>query len=528
VGLRVTSATDLFATGAQSGTGRNGVSSAGFPISSGLVTVASAGNLSVDPFVDAALANTPRAGMNNVYVMSLIIHSYGENVDFNKLEVSRAGTLLDTDFSALTMRVRSGLWFTGTFFSGKVTWDAGVTGKLFAVDPGESNKGEAIVDLYANLTSGTQGKDTYLNITADTKVRGYGKVTLTTLNAQAESEPYALSSGLLKVAGDVYVTGFNIAPSWILAPKDGVPILKLTLRAIGENMTLQEVFWRSLLGVPPSSSMTVRLYKDVGNNTTTSIGGDDVQLVASQAGAFGSDSTKPFTPSLSITAGVDTNIYFAVDTAAAAAGFSLQTQVNTSNMTFVGAWSGATVTPNSVAGGPNPPQLAQQSPMVPVYDRGAISVGSVPLSADNHVHIEEYYVAFLRIELTASSVEAVNVTSLTLHLNGNVAPAYVRVDLWWDKNKDNVTGAGDGDYGDAFFSTADLTFGLSPAVAVAAGQTEHMIVKLTVVTGATVGNTVGVQVSGPSSLNAVGVTSALPITPTGSFPRASLTLPIWA
>lgn len=529
VGMEIMEADDIFATGDQTGLGRNGLSSAGFPLSSGTVTITATGNLSVDPFLDGALYTDLRAGMTDGYMMSLILHAHGENIDFNKLEVKRNGSMTDGDFAALTMRVRGGPWFSGTFFSGKVTWDAGVTGKLFAITVNASNIGEAVVDIYANLSTGTQGKNTTLTVDASTKVRGYGKASLTTLNGEVEDEPYPFTSGARHVMGDVYVTGFNLAPAYILTPETGVPLLKLTLRAIGEGMTLDELFLKSLQGVPAASSVTVRLYQDVDNDTTTAVDGDDVELASAQAGDFGSDGFKAFTPALSLAAGVDVNIYFAVDVTDAAGGFSLETRVDTSLMSFTGAKSGALVPPNSLIGGPNPPALATQTPPVPIYHAGQLTVSSVPINPESHHHVGTLQF-FLRVDLTADSVESISVTSIRFTLLGNVTPSDVRLDLWWDKNKNNATsvGEGDGDYGDGWFSSSELTFSLSPAVVVPAGGTEQLIVKVTLSGTATVGSTVGVSVDEPAHVTAVGDTSGWAMTPAGSFPRNSLVVPIEA
>lgn len=529
VGMELTAGADFHATGDQTSLGREAVSSAGFPIGSGTVSIAATGNLSVDPFNDAALATELRAGMSDAYMLSLILHAHGEDIDFNKLELTKDGNMADGDFVALTMRVRGGPWFSGTFFSGKVTWDAGVTGKLFAIPTDASNTGEAVVDIYANLSAGTQGKQTEIEVGSSAKVRGYGKTSLTTLNAGVEDEPYPLSSGVLKVMGDVYVTGFNLAPGYILTPETARPFLKLTLRAIGENMTLTEVFLKSLQGVPPSSSITVHLFRDVDNDTTTAVDGDDVELVPAQAGPFGSDAFKSFTPYLGITAGTDMNIYFAFDIADAAGGFSLETRVDTALMGFSGSYSGADIPANSVIGGPNPPALATQTPAVPIYHAGELTVSSVPRNPQPAHHVGTLQF-FLRVDLTADSVESISVTSITFTLLGNVTPSDVRIDLWWDKNKNNATstGEGDADYADGWFNSTELTFNLSPAVVVPAGGTEQLIVKVTLSETAQVGRTVGVSVAGSSSVSAVGDTSGWSMTPAGSFPRNSLVVPIAA
>jgi hypothetical protein len=529
LGLELTVGDDIFAVGAQTGIGRTGVSSAGFPMASGLVGVTVTGNLSVDLFIDPALETPFRAGLNDAYVMSLILHSHGEDIDFNKLEISKSGGMADGDFTALTLRVQGGPWFPATFFSGKVTWDAGVTGQLFPIDIGASNVGEAIIDIYANLSGETQGEDVTLKITGSSKMRGYGQTSLTTLYAGAEAEPYDFSSGERKVMGDVYVTGFNLAPAYVLAPVSLVPVLKLTLKAIGENITLEELFLISLQGVPPASSLTVHLYKDADNDTTTSVDGNDVEIAVGQAGPFGSDAVKAFTPALSLTAAVDMNIYFAIDFASAAGGFSLETRVDTSDMDLRGVWSGEDVPANSVIGGANPPVLATQTPAVPIYYPGSLTASSADINPQDHAHLGSKN-SFLRLELTASAVESISISSITFRLLGNATPSEVRVHLWWDKNKNNETSVGEGDvdYGHIAFSTSDLVFALSPAVTVAAGATEHVIVMVEAEAGLGVGQTIGVEVSLPASLTATGNTSGWGMTPTGSFPRSSNVVPVVA
>ncbi|HEX9710427.1 MAG TPA: hypothetical protein VGB42_10745, partial [Candidatus Thermoplasmatota archaeon] len=167
-----------------------------------------------------------------------------------------------------------------------------------------------------------------------------------------------------------------------------------------------------------------------------------------------------------------------------------------------------------------------QTPPVPIYDRGGLTVTSAPLNPSGSIPLGQIQF-FLRVELTASSVEGVNVTSITFHLNGDAAPSGVRIDLWWDKDKDNQTDGSDGDYGDATFSSSsDLTFTLSPAVSVAAGATEHLIAKVSVYAPVDGGDTVGIQISSSSSLAATGALSGLGIVPAGSFPRASYTVPV--
>jgi len=54
-------------------------------------------------------------------------------MDFNKLVFVQTGNLTDGQFVAVTVRVRGGTILSATFFAGQVTWDAGVSGKLFAI-----------------------------------------------------------------------------------------------------------------------------------------------------------------------------------------------------------------------------------------------------------------------------------------------------------------------------------------------------------------------------------------------------------
>jgi hypothetical protein len=238
---------------------------------------------------------------------------------------------------------------------------------------------------------------------------------------------------------------------------------------------------------------------------------------------------KAFAPALSVSAGADTNIIFVLDFTVAAAGFNVETRANTSNMSFVGAASAVRITPNTLIGGPNPPGVATQSPPVPVYDRGTLAVTVTDRNPNPYIE-RAVFQQTLRIELTASSIEAVQLASVTLRLNGNVSGSHAEAHFWWDVNKNGITSTGEGDidYGDHGFGSGDVTFSGSPLLTVPSGQTVHLIVTLYIYPAAPLGRTAGVQVTAAGSLPSTGATSGLAITPTGSFALASDLVPITA
>ena len=524
VGLQLASSTNTFAQGQQSGKGRNGVSTSPFPISGGLVTLTTTGNLSIDEWNDTSLFATPRAGASNVYLHTLQLRAHGENIDFNKLEMVQTGNLTDAQFVAVTLRVRGGVWLSGTFFSGKVTWDAGVTGKLFAITINVTNRGEALVDVYVNLTTGVQAKEFSLYVNDNTKARGYGKTSLSTLYANAESAPYPISLGVRRIQGDVLFWGTNLAPASVLAPANLVPMLKITMKPVGEDMTLDELFLRSLQGVPPAGTLTVHLYRDVNNDTTSAVQGDDVDIGLGDTGAFGSDAVKAFAPAASLSAGTDYNLFFAVNFTAGAAGFSLETRVNASNTTVRGVYSSSIIPPNSQAGITNPPALISQTPPVTVLDRGTLAAVGTNINPEEHVH-ENVITKMLLVTLTAG-VENVNLNSFRVHLNGNVSNSIVNVALWWDENKNSEVDGIDVQYGVISFSAGDVTFSGSPLKTIAAGTTEYFIVRINIVDSNQQGSTAGVRVTSAGHIGATGVTSGLAITTTGSFALEAETVPV--
>jgi hypothetical protein len=527
LGLQLTSVTDSFAVGQLTGKGRNGQAPSPFPISSGIRALSSTGNISIDQWTDPTLETAVRAGMNNIYLFTIKLRAHGENIDFNKLEVARSGNVADGQIAALTLRVRGGTWLSGTFFSGKVTWDAGVTGKLFAININVTNTGEAVADLYFNLSGSTQGSDVTFKVNDNNKVRGWAKVSLTTQYAGAEDEPYALTSGERRVQGDILVWGTNLAPSSVLAPKTLVPIFKLTFRAVGENATLDELFLRSLQGVPPAGSVTVHLYRDVNNDTTTAVNGDDVEVAASEAGPYGSDAIKPFAPAATLTNGTDANFYFAMDITTGAAGIQLENRFNATNTTARGIYSGKELTLNDILGQSNPAILIYQTPPVAVYDRGALSVTGLDVTPETHTH-RFIYQRMLRLQVTATEVEAVQITSVKFHLLGNTTPSAAQPNFWWDVNKNGAVSLaeGDVDLGEIWFTSGDVTFAGSPLVTVAAGATEHLLVFMYVTDGAAYESTVGVEASASNFITAVGSTSGLGITPGGTYPAACNVVPV--
>lgn len=523
LGVQIAAVTESFAQGQISSKGRSGISSQPFPLDSGTVTLTSAGNLSIDEWNETGLATAVRAGMTGIYLHTFKLRAHGENIDFNKLEFVQTGNLTDAQYTAITVRVRAGVWLSGTFFAGKVTWDAGVTGKLFAITINVTNTGEAVLDVYANITTGQQAKQFSLYLNDNTRARGYGKTSLSTLYADPERAPYQLSLGVRRIQGDLLIFGTNLAPSTVLATANLMPWLKLTLKPVGENLTFDEVFLRSLQGVPPAG-VVVHLYRDTNNDTTTVLQGDDVDIGSADAGVFGSDALKAFAPAYGVNIGGDTNILFVFDFAPSAAGFQMESRVNTSNTTFRGIYSGATITPNTQVGITNPTQLIYQTPPVTVYDRGTLSLATINQNGD-HVN---YNVLAKMIRITFSAaVEGVGITALKVHMLGNVTGSVINVAAWWDVNKDDdVTGA-DTQLGLSTFGSGDVTFSGSPLLNIAAGGNERIIIRILVTSSAYAYKTVGVELTSVSFLTASGATSGLGITPSGTFPITSPAVPIW-
>jgi hypothetical protein len=523
LGVQIAAITESFAQGQISSKGRNGVSSADFPLDSGLVTLTGAGNLSVDEWNETSLATAVRAGMTSIYLHTFKLRAHGENIDFNKLEFVQTGNLTDAQFTAVSVRVRGGVWLSGTLFAGKVTWDAGVTGKLFAITVNVTNTGEAVLDVFANITTGVQAKEFSLYLNDNTKARGYGKTSLSTLYANAEHAPYQMSLGVRRIQGDLLIFGTDLAPSSVLAPVNLVPWLKLTLRPVGENLTFDEVFLRSLQGAPPAG-IVVHLYRDTNNDTTTTVQGDDVDIGSADTGPFGSDSFKAFAPAYGVSTGGDTNILFVFDFASSAAGFSMESRVNTSNSTFRGVYSGATVGPNIQIGITNPPQLIYQTPPVTVFDRGTLSLATINQNGD-HVN---YNVQAKMVRITFSAaVEGVSLTSLKVHMLGNVTGSVISVAAWWDVNKDDDVTVADTQLGLSTFGSGDVTFSGSPLLSIASGGSERIIIRILVTSSAYAYKTVGVELSSASFLTASGATTGLGITPAGTFPITSPAVPIW-
>jgi hypothetical protein len=522
VGIRVAAETDTFAQGQITSKGRNGKSTTPFPIDSGLVTLTTTGNISIDEFNDTALSTPVRAGLSNLYLHTFKVRAHGESVDFNRLIFYQTGNLTDGQFAAVTVRLRGGAWFSGTFFAGVVTWDAGSSGKLFNIPLNVTNSGEAVFDVYTNLTTGTQGKEFSLSILDSNKVRGWGKTSLTVLYANTENAPFPLTVGARRIQGDVLFWGGGLASTTILAPATLVPVLKLTARAVGENMSLEELYFRSTLGVPAVlSSVTVHLYRDVNNDTTTSVQGDDVDLSTSEAGPFGADTLKAFSPGASLTVGVDASFYIALDFTASAAGFSVETRTNLSNATIRGLYSNSLVPANAQIGITNPPALIYQTPPVPVVDRGSLSMVGSNVNAQNPLERASTGNLMLRLNATAA-VESVRVDAVKVHLLGDISAGTVTAHLWWDKDKSGTLNAGDAELGaSATFAAGDVTFSASPLLTVAAGSQENLLVVIDISAGAALGSTCGVEVTASSFVTALGIVSTLGIIPSGSFAMTS-------
>lgn len=526
MGASIAVSSDTAAQGTVSSRWKTFSSSYAYPISTSIVTLTNTGNLSIDEWNDTSLATTVRAGMNNIYLHTLILRAHGENIDFNKLELVQTGNLTDAQFVAITVRVRGGVWLTGTLFTGKVTWDAGVTGKLFAITINVTNSGTAVADVYVNLSTGVQAKEFSLYINDNTKARGYGKTSLSTLYANAENAPYPISLGLRRIQGDVLMWGVNLAPGSILAPRTLVPVLKVTMKAIGENMTLDELFTRSLQGLPANGGVTVHLYRDQNNDTTTTLQGDDVEQATTDAGPYDTDWSKAFAPAAYLLVGSDANFIFVLDFTSAASGFSVENRVNVSNATVRGNYSGALISPNTQIGITNPAILILQTPPVVVYDRGTLAVSGQNINPESVVH-QQTVTYMLRIALTAA-VESASITSIKVHLNGNVPGAQVNVALWRDYNQNDIVDGADTQISVQSFGSGDVTWSGSPLFTVSAGTTERLIVRVNVVNTGYIGNTIGAELSAASFVTATGATSGLGLSPSGTFPVSATTVGIVA
>ncbi len=525
IGASVAVSSDTASQGTISNRWRVWQSSQPFPLASAVIALTNTGNLSIDEWNDTSISTSVRAGANNIYLHTLQFRAHGENIDFNKLEFVQTGNLTDAQFVAITVRVRGGTWLTGTLFTGKVTWDAGVTGKLFAITINATNSGVALADVYVNLSTSVQAKEFSLYINDNTKVRGYGKVSLSTVNANAENAPYPISLGVRRIQGDILMWKTILAPSTFLAPVNLVPILKVTMKAIGENMTLEELFLRSLQGLPASGGLTVHLYRDQNNDTTTTLQGDDVEQAPGDAGPFDSDGVRAFAPAAYVNVGTDANFVFVIDLTTAATGFSVETRMNSSNASVRGNYSGTLVPPNSQNGITNPPITLTQTPPSLVYDRGTLAVSGQNINPESQVH-QATITYMLRIALTAT-VEAASVTSIKVHQNGNAPGGHVSVSLWRDLNQNDLVDGADTLFSVQTFASGDVTWSGSPLLTVSAGTTERLIVRVNVDTGY-LGSTVGVEVSAASFVAATGATSGLGLSPSGTFPVSATTVSVVA
>jgi hypothetical protein len=528
VGVRVDTEEDTSATTEISGDTINPVAPSGEPIppTPTIKTLASSGTVYIDRYGSTTLPT--RAGTYS-YQRRWLYRCYGEPIDFMSITVTLGGTIPYDRVTGMRIRIYSSYPVaqsydvTQPFLSdGTSTFQRAVpTTPLWTVSMDTNFYGYIYIDSYVYLDHGNEGMTVYTGLAAAASTVCEGQVTTTAITVQPwGGGDIPTWSYTRTINGQLYVHGTSLIPDPLVDSSQNIPVHKLTFNAEGQRVRVNSIQMRKL-GTVAMNQVTVRIYYDVNNDTTTSIQGDDVELDPSRAGNF-VDNRITFLPNFWVTPGLDYNVLIVFSLGLGTAGWVLGSRCVANE---VGT---STDTPNWASAYPNEclnllrnPPLIMDSLTVPIRDRGNLTVYPEDLSP--LAPIEDGVYSWMKFTFWAEG-ENVDVNSIHLQIYNNSTPAIdfttVRVGILWDKNNNSVYDfATESIIKAGWFDTdGEILFFDFPLFTVKQRTDFNLLVLVIPTTG---DGHFAMEINNSASIKSKGQVSTLGITPTGSFPMAS-------
>ncbi|MBI3190124.1 hypothetical protein HYZ41_00310 [archaeon] len=307
------------------------------------------------------------------------------------------------------------------------------------------------------------------------------------------------NSSLATIVGTSSITGINKAGASNNVSTSNVAIIVYNITATGEAMTLSNLNITRLGTATAADIAAVGVY----NNSVTTSATDSTLIGWNSSSPTGLIYNFSATSLAAVAAGSNQHIIVVFNlSSSATGGRTFGANIATVNLTLTGATSSQAITPT----------LASSNSSTPTI------FGTTSLTGINQVtattNISSTNAAVMVYNITATG-EAMNITEFNITMTGTATAADIPViALYNSSTSTSITGA-------TAVSTngtrtgINVRFAGTPAVAVAAGGYQHLIVVVNVAAGATAGNTFGVNTAtanmtfrgGTSNIEAVPVVS---------------------
>jgi hypothetical protein len=529
VGIRVDTAGDSFAITEVSGDGINPqVTAEPIPSSPAIRTLAAAGSVTIDREFSTTLPT--RAGGDS-YQKRWLFRCYGEPIEFWSIRMTLEGTIAYDDVVSVRIYVSSGYPATPAYDQ-TLTFEADGTATfqrtpfttpMWTVPMDSNFYGYIRIWSMITLDHGLEGRTVRTGIAGALEMDIRGAITTSPITATGYGGgDLPTWADWRTINGQLYVHGQTLIPDPLVDSSQNVPVLKLTFNAEGQSVRVNSIVINKL-GVVAMNLVTVRIYHDVNNDTTTKLGPDDLELDPSHAGNFIANAIT-FTPYFWVTPGADFNLVIVFSLNLGTAGWTLGASVNAAALGTV------TNTPNWQSGFPNDclqvgrnPPLIMSSDTVPIRDRGKLTVYPEDLSPPNPVENTPYSWMKMTFWAEGEKIDVNRIKFSATNGSGNVSSDWteIRIGIFHDINNNSVWDIGfDSWIADTWFNSfGEAIFFAAPLFEVTQRTDFNLLVIILPTTGSAGNFTLNITVSG--DIQSKGQVSSLTIPPTADFPMAT-------
>ena len=498
------------------------------PVPPFISTLASAGSVTLDKEGTTTLPT--RAG-DLSWQKRWLYRCYGETIEFWSIKLTLEGTVVFDEVTNVRINVYSG-YPAAPAYTQDLTFEADNTCTFQMVPPAtpmwtvpvdDNFYGWIRIDCRIWLDHGLEGKTvrTGIPLTTDMDVRG--GITTSPITVQ----PYTAGdiptwSTWRTVNGQLYVEGSSLIPDPLVDSSQNVPVLKLTFNAEGQSVLVNSIVIRKL-GVVAMNLVTVRIYRDVLNDTFNKLGTDDVELDAAHAGNFVLNAIT-FVPAFTVTPGTDYNLVIVFSLNLGTAGWTLGCRVNANE---VGT---TTAAPNLQSAFPNQclnllknPPLAMSSDTVPIMDRGQLTVTMEDLSPPAPTEGSVYEWMKLSFWGEGEKIDVNRIKFSAYNQSGHVSSDWtdIRIGIFHDVNNNSMWDiVGDVHIADTWFNSfGEAVFFAAPLFEVRQRQTYNLLVVVNPSWGSA-GN-FSLNITSSADIQSKGQVSGLTVPPTASFPMST-------
>jgi hypothetical protein len=499
------------------------------PVPPAIRTLASAGSVTLDK--EGTTTMPTRAG-DVSWQKRWLYRCYGEPIEFWSIRMQLQGTVAPDEITRVRINVYSGSPATPVYTQ-DLTFDAAgsVTFQrsppltpMWTVTLNEDFYGWIRIDCRIWLDHDTEGKTvrTGIPLAADMDIRG------AITGAAITCTPYGSGdmptwSDWRTVNGQMYVYGRGLIPDPLVDSSQNVPVMKLTLKAEGQNVLLDSLTVNKL-GLVAGNLVTIRIYHDVNNDTVNKLGPDDVEIDPAHANNFPPANYITFLPDEWITIGTDYNIVIVYSLNLGTAGWTLGCSVN------AGSMGTTTDVPNQQSAFPNDclnltrnPPMVMSSATVPIRDRGQLDVRMEDLSIWNPREGGVYSWMKLSFWGEGEKIDVNRIKFSAYNLSGHMPADWtkIRIAIFHDVNNNSIWDIGtdtaiDNTWFDSF---GEATFFAAPLFEVAQRKTYNLLIVINPTAGSA-GN-FSLNVTSDVDIQSKGQVSSLSIPPTGVFPMST-------